>query len=157
MNKATPTQPRVSEADKAELEEFLFNARMITNILGHKVFDQLIQDESGKEQKEKVFIKAARGADASGQLVSDGFVVFAGSRAAKVIAPAFEKHNYIKLRTQLVEEGKFTDQGDYLLFEKDYVFSTPSAAAAIVMGRSANGLIEWKSVSGKALKAMEEA
>jgi len=157
VNKTTPTQSRVSEADKAELEEFLFNARMITNILGHKVFDQLIQDESGKEQKEKVFIKAARGADASGQLVSDGFVVFAGSHAAKEIAPAFKKHNYLKLRTQLVGEGKLTDQGDYLLLEKDYVFSTSSAAAAIVMGRSANGLTEWKSAGGKVLKAMEEA
>jgi len=55
----------------------------------------LSKDEPGTEQKEKVFIKAARGADACGQSVTDGFVVFAGSRAAKEIAPAFEKHNYL--------------------------------------------------------------
>ncbi|MDD5277602.1 MAG: DUF4357 domain-containing protein [Methylovulum sp.] len=43
-----------------------------------------------------------------------------------------------------------------LIFENDYLFSSPSAAAAIVMGRSANGLIEWKDGSGKVLKSIEE-
>jgi len=157
MNKTTPTQSRVSEADKAELEEFLFNAKMITNTLGHKVFDQIVQDEPGAERKEKVFIKAARGADACGQSVADGFVVFAGSKAAKEVAPAFKKHNYLKLRTQLIEEGTLSGQGDQLLFESDHVFSTPSAAAAIVMGRSANGLTEWKTQAGQILKALEQS
>jgi hypothetical protein len=60
VNNTTPTQSRVSEADRAELEEFLFNAKMITNILGHKVFDQLIQDEPSAKKKDKLYIKAAR-------------------------------------------------------------------------------------------------
>jgi len=156
INKTVPTQSRVSEADKAELEEFLFNAKMITNTLGHKVFDQIIQDEPGSEMKEKFFIKAARGADACGQSVTDGFVVFAGSKAAKEIAPGFKKHNYLKLRVQLIESGVLSDQDGDLLFEDDYVFSTPSAAAAIVMGRSANGLTEWKTKTGQTLKSLEQ-
>jgi len=155
-NKTVPTQSRVSEADKAELEEFLFNAKMITSTLGHKVFDQIVQDEPGTEKKEKVYIKAARGADACGQSVTDGFVVFAGSKAAQEIAPAFKKHNYLKLRMKLLENGVLSDQGDSLLFNNDYIFSTPSAAAAVVMGRSANGLTEWKSTSGQTLKAVEQ-
>jgi len=155
-NKTTPTQSRVSEADTAELEEFLFNAKMITNILGHKVFDQIVQDEPGTEKQEKVFIKAAREADARGQSVTDGFVVFAQSRAAGEVAPAFKRHNYMKLRIQLIESGVLSDQGGYLLFERDYVFSTPSAAAAIVMGRSANGLTEWRTEAGQILKTLEQ-
>ena len=156
INKTTPTQSRVSEADKAELEEFLFNAKMITNTLGHKVFDQIIQDEPGTKKTENVFIKAAREADACGQPVTDGFVVFSGSKAAKEVAPAFNKHGSRLFRNRLIEEGVLSDQGDHLLFEKDYVFSSPSAAAGIVMGRSANGLTEWETTSGQILKALEK-
>ena len=156
VNKTVPTQSRVSEADKAELEEFLFNAKMITNTLGHKVFDQIIQDEPSTERKEKVYIKAARGADAFGQSIADGFVVFSGSKAAKEVAPAFNKQRSSMFRNRLIEDGVLSDQGDHLLFEKDYVFSSPSAAAGIVMGRSANGLTEWKTSAGQILKALEQ-
>jgi hypothetical protein len=156
VNNATPTQSRVSEADRAELEEYCYNAKMITNILGHKVFDQLIQDEPSAKKKDKLYIKAARGANAIGLSVTDGFVVFSGSRAAKEIVTSFKKHSYLKLRTSLIENGVLSDKGDCLNFEIDYVFSTPSAAAAIVMGRTANGLIEWKTPSGQTLKALEK-
>ena len=46
------------------------------------------------------------------------------------------------------------NQGIFKL-TKDYLFSSPSAAAAIVMGRSANGLNEWKSKDGRVLKSIE--
>ena len=42
-----------------------------------------------------------------------------------------------------------------LVFKKDYLFSSPSAAAAVVMGRSANGLTEWRHKDGRILKAVE--
>lgn len=153
-NSSIPTKSKVSEADRAELEEFMFHAKMITNILGHKIFDQVIVDEPEVSKTERVYIKAVRGADAVGQTVADGFVVFAGSRAAKEVAPAFNKHNYKKLRDRLIEEGILKEQDDCFQFTSDYVFSTPSAAAAIVMGRSANGLTEWKTTSGQILKAL---
>jgi hypothetical protein len=73
-----------------------------------------------------------------------------------VIVTSFKKHSYLKLRTSLIENGVLSDKGDDLNFEADYVFSTPSAAAAIVMGRAANGLIEWKTDSGQTLKALEK-
>jgi len=37
----------------------------------------------------------------------------------------------------------------------DYLFSSPSSAAAVVLGRNANGLMEWKDNQGKELKAIE--
>ncbi len=36
-----------------------------------------------------------------------------------------------------------------------YIFSSPSTAAVMVMGRNANGLIEWKQKNGKTLKDFE--
>ncbi len=41
------------------------------------------------------------------------------------------------------------------ILEEDYLFSSPSTAAAVVMGRNANGLKEWKTKEGKSLKEIE--
>jgi hypothetical protein len=42
-------------------------------------------------------------------------------------------------------------------FEQDYLFSSPSTAAGVVLGRSANGRTEWKTKEGKTLKAIQDA
>ena len=45
---------------------------------------------------------------------------------------------------QLVADGVLvTDGSAHFLFSDDYAFSSPSAAAAVVSGRSANGRISW--------------
>jgi hypothetical protein len=51
-------------------------------------------------------------------------------------------------REKLMNDGIVKD----FAFTKDYLFSSPSTAAAVVMGRSANGLIEWKRKDGSTLK-----
>ena len=40
--------------------------------------------------------------------------------------------------------------GEYV-FTQDFLFSSPSTAAALVLGRSANGWLEWKDQNGKTL------
>jgi hypothetical protein len=44
---------------------------------------------------------------------------------------------------------------DHLKFTRDSEFSSPSAAATVVHGGSANGLHAWKSKDGKTLKELE--
>jgi hypothetical protein len=44
---------------------------------------------------------------------------------------------------------------NYILFSDDHIFSSPSTAAVMIMGRNANGLTEWKSKDGKTLKEFE--
>jgi len=156
LNSIKPTLSRVSEADKAELEEFLHYSQLMTNILGHKVLAPVLQHNDSTPKSPCFFIKATRGVDAKGLITSEGFVVTAGSKAAMELAPAFKKHNYLKLRTQLIAEGVLEPRGDQLIFEKDYIFNSPSAAAAIVMGRSASGPTEWKTAEGQILKSYEE-
>ena len=63
--------------------------------------------------------------------------------------------NFIALRQKLMQEGVLIDKADSLEFPDDYLFSSPSTAAAIVLGRSANGLTEWKLKDGKTLKEFE--
>jgi hypothetical protein len=49
----------------------------------------------------------------------------------------------------------FRDNGWEIRFSQDYVFSSPSTAAAVVLGRSANGRVEWKDSQGRMLKQLQ--
>lgn len=154
-NNITPTQSSISEPDQAEMEEFLENIKMLVNTLGHKVFEEK-RDFRPKKRKETFFIKAARGADAEGEPTSDGFVVFKGSKAAGTTVPSMTQ-NFLNLRQKLIEEKAIVENGDSYEFVDDYIFSSPSTAAAMVMGRNANGLTEWKLKNGKTLKEYESS
>lgn len=135
------------------MEEFIENIKMLVNTLGHKVFEEK-REYKPKQKQEVFFIKAARGADGLGEPTSDGFVVFKGSKAAFTVVNSITS-NFIKLRDKLIEDQILVNKGEYFEFSEDYIFSSPSTAAVIVMGRNANGLTEWKLKSGKTLKEFE--
>ena len=42
-----------------------------------------------------------------------------------------------------------------LVFEEDYLFSSPSSAGSQVLGRNTNGWDKWKSKDGKTLDEVE--
>jgi hypothetical protein len=58
-------------------------------------------------------------------------------------------------RRRLIEDGTLVEDGDHLKFTRDSEFSSPSAAATVVHGGSANGLLAWKTTGGKTLKELE--
>jgi hypothetical protein len=152
-NSSVPTQSSISESDRAEMEEFVEYIKMLVNTLGHKVFEE--KREFKTKQKQATFIiKAARGADGQGEPTSDGFVVLKGSKAAATIVNSMTQ-SFITLRQRLIDEGILVSKDGYLEFTDDYIFSSPSTAAVMVMGRNANGLTEWKSKDGKTLKEFE--
>lgn len=154
-NTTTPTQSSIAESDRAEMEEFLENIKILTNTLGHKVFEEKREFKSAKNQTLETFcIKAARGADAQGESTTDGFVVLEGSMIAKTTVPSFTD-NFKKLRGNLLETGILKKINNNLEFVEDYIFSSPSTAAAVVMGRNANGLTEWKLKDRTTLKEFE--
>jgi len=152
-NSVTPTQSAISESDRAEMEEFIENVKMLVNTLGHKVFDER-REFKPKLKQETFSIKSARGAEAQGEPSSEGFVVFKGSKAASSIVISMTP-SFIRLRQKLIDEGVLVDRGEYYEFPEDYIFSSPSTAAVMVMGRNANGLTEWKQKNGKTLKEFE--
>jgi len=152
-NSIVPTQSSISESDKAEMEEFIEYIKMLVNTLGHKVFEEKRELKS-KRKQESFFITAARGANGQGEPTSDGFVVFKSSKAAATIVNSLSQ-SYITYRQKLIEEGILVNTGEYFEFTDDYIFSSPSTAAVIIMGRNANGLAEWKNKDGKTLKEYE--
>lgn len=152
-NSIVPTQSSISESDRAEMEEFIEYIKLLVNTLGHKVFEEK-REFKPKQKQATFFIKAARGADGQGEPTSDGFVVFKGSKAAATIVNSMTS-NFITYRQKLIDEGVLADKGEFFEFTDDYIFSSPSTAAVMVMGRNANGLTEWKSKDGKTLKDFE--
>lgn len=154
-NGNTPTKSSISEPDQAEMEEFIEYVRMLINTMNFKVFEPLIKEELGESVKaEELYIKGARGASGRGKRTSDGFVVFKGSEMATTTVPSFPR-GFDSLREELVNGESVVEDQEKLVLAEDILFSSPSAAAAVIMGRSANGLLEWKNQSGKTLKEVE--
>ena len=152
-NSIIPTRSSISESDRAEMEEFIEYIKMLVNTLGHKVFDEK-REFKPKQKQETFFIKAARNAAGQGEPTSDGFVVFKGSKAAAIIVNSMST-SFIKLRQRLIDDGILVNQNEFFEFSDDYIFSSPSTAAVMVMGRNANGLTEWRNNEGKTLKDFE--
>ncbi len=107
---------------------------------------------SKPESTDTFYIKSKRGADASGEIVMDGMVrVHNGSMCASDWVTSTQESTKAKGK-QLRDEGVIVDNK----FARDHTFSSPSMAAAIVMGRSANGLKEWRNADGKTLKELKD-
>lgn len=153
LNSTVPTCSSVSEYDEAMLQEFISNAKLLVNTLGYKAFET-IDDSKVKrsDDMEYFYIKAARGANAKGLIVSDGFAVMKGSVIASTTVPSMSE-SLKKRRDSLIKKGIVNENFE---FTKDYIFTSPSLAASIVLGRSANGLTEWKNDKNKSIKNLEE-
>lgn len=146
-----PNSTSIPKEDKAGLEEFFSNISLILPLLGYDVFEQ--SEISQGKQKGQILHCIGKGARANGVLLDDGkIVVLKGSTAIKHNAPNFEHHNYRKLKDKLLEIGRLKDIGEFLLFTDDYEFNSPSAAAAVILARSASGPSEWKDEKNSKLK-----
>ncbi|UOF91553.1 DUF4357 domain-containing protein [Fodinisporobacter ferrooxydans] len=150
--------PRVLEDRQKKLINLLRNAWDLnvsnTNISYNT--EIVLNQSIDSHLLQKYFINAARGANAVGTPVYNGFKVFKDSFFADSVSDSYQQ-NYLEMRKNLIEKGLLVakkDRGLYLT--EDYTFSSPSTAAAIVMGRSANGLTEWKTISGELLRDLEK-
>ena len=78
-----------------------------------------------------------------------------GSVGIKQNAPTFTDAQK-RFRQGLIDAGVMREAGDTVVFEKDHVFGSPSAAALALLGKSANGLVEWKNAAGATLADLEQ-
>lgn len=168
-NKTYPSLPSMSESERIRGEGFLRHILEILPILGVHAFEvpktptilpkvtitpeQDVADSSNVQ--ETLLYLRSRGVEATGYESSKGFVVREGSQAVKGAVPSMETHTYSTLRNLLIENGVLTDSGTHLTVSQDYIFDSPSAAAAALLGRSANGRTEWRTVEGVTLKELQ--
>lgn len=156
-NANQPAEPSLSEADRADMEVFLGHMLGMLPVLGVHAFEQAPKAPAAKAGP--VLTCKGKGVQATGYEASQGFVVRAGSQAVADTVPSMAQHvrGMYDLRQELISNGVLAMQGALYQFTQDYSFSSPSTAAAVVLGRSANGRVEWKAADGRTLKEIQEA
>lgn len=147
---------KLPESDREDMEVFLARIRQLLPVLGCDILAPITQPAE-KPQPGGVLVCRNKGAEARGQRTANGFVIFRGSTAVLVERPAAENYPYvIAQRKQLIADGTLIEKDGYLQFTKDAEFTSPSSAAVVIHGGSANGLVAWKTEDGKALKQLDE-
>ncbi len=151
-NEKKPSLPSIPKEDIPGLKQFFSNIELFTPLLGYDIFSPEANEVSISGSSQYIYCRG-KGSEAKGILLDDGKVkVLKDSTATKENSPSFETHNYKKLKDELLKIGRLTERGEYLYFTADYVFDSLSAAAAVVLARSAQGPQEWKYEDGVSVK-----
>jgi len=147
---------RLPESDRADMESFLDYIRQLLPILGSDLLTPIAQP-APLAQSGGILYCRIKGAEAKGQRTPNGFVVLKDSTAVLEQRPSAESYPYVLAeRNQFIADGTLAERNGFLVFTKDAEFSSPSAAAAVIHGGSANGLIAWKTQDGRMLKQLDE-
>ena len=158
-NSNDPNPGNVTEEKESELDEIVENTLMIVGTLGYRVFvpmtkkskKDLPDDQSTYLYLKRKTKKSNKVIEARCERTSEGFVVLEGSQI-EVIDSNVIPASLQKLRKELIDTNVIKDG---ILREKQ-LFSSPSYAAAFVIGRNTNGRMDWKDKNGKTLKELEE-
>ena len=146
LTKNTYKNTVLKEAQIASMEEFIDNVKILINTLGYKV---LVPVPKANDETIYLYCKGS-GASAKGFVSAGGFTVLEGSTVSDHTVPSLETKgkSYYNLRNALIKDGTITDR----VFTRDYEFTAPSAASAVILGHTSNGNVDWKSADGTKLK-----
>jgi len=169
-NKSDPEFDLLPEADLADMDDFIARLQILLPVLGAdfvrptprvrlpKTADSkelpaspandgsLQYSKNLPEISQKVspaFRMNAGGLQARALEIDGHMLVLAGSQSRAEEGPSLAS-NVRALREQLLRSGKLVpDTADNLRFTENVAFTSPSAAAAAVMGTSRNGRTDW--------------
>ena len=147
---------KLPESDRADMEVFLSHIRQLLPVLGSDLLIPIAQPTSKQQSRGELFCNR-KGAEGRGYRTPDGFVVLKGSTG--VLQERESAKNWpasTAIRKQLITDGTLIEKDGFYEFIRDVQFSSPSAAAAVIEGGSANGLTSWKTKDGTNLKELDE-
>jgi hypothetical protein len=153
-NGNTGSQPYTPAPLQADCHEIHETAATLLATLGQPIFEPLTGSQThANDEGEKVTLFYCKGpaANGVGEYTSEGFVVHKGSTARIEIVASIKGTSQERFRQQLVTDGVLALNGDNYVFTRDHLFASPSMAAIAVLGRSANGWLEWKTEQGQTL------
>jgi len=164
LNGNSPQQSMLPRGDRDSMEEFINNIRILIGAMSHKVLEPVNKEQAINEiqalgkgiqtSSNDLYLNINK-IDAKAILTEEGIVV-------KKDSEAFSKErdslglSYKNLRSKLQAEGILAVNKDKLIFTQDYLFPSPSQAAAVIVGYSINGRHTWCLTSGITLKEYEE-
>lgn len=144
-NQTSPTKPHISEPMEADLLDNFLTIKTLVSTLGYPLFDEI-----SKPEEYDILTCRCKNAVAQGEYTEDGLIVFKDSTCVFEDAPS--AGSWVKgSRQKLIEAGILVQSGDVYIFTEDYIFSSPSAAASVIVARHANGWTEWKYEDGRTL------
>lgn len=154
VNGTAPVPPALPESDVSDMEYFIAQALIALPVLGINIFRAPATIPT-QEENTSVSAKAAEfrlrlsntGTMARAVEIDGEFTVRAGSPARGSWVGTGNAAGYRPLREDLEREGAITVRDaaakDGAVFARDQVFASPSAAAAVILGRASNGRKEW--------------
>lgn len=162
-NTGRPSKPSLPKSDVAAMEEYVDLIRITLAALGFSVLEPLVVRTTRSAQTPGGSVEVANSGQfsfsgdsfsACGILGDEGFIVLAGSRVSKDVAPSTPKHVQMLREAALADNTLIEDAG-VLKLGSDTLFKSPSAAACFVSGSSRNGKWVWKDATGRSIGQIE--
>ena len=147
LTQQTYSNTIISEPDKAGMEEFLDNMRIILGALGCEALEPLDTHAKNEKSDRRFYIKIGS-VNAQGEVTADGFVVYKGATLNEKTNQKSLGKGITSLRESLMASGKVKD----FTTTEDILFTSPSAAADFLMGYSVSGPATWKDKNDVSLK-----
>lgn len=160
-NGTAPPVPAMPEADASDMEDFLAQLQIVLPVLGVNAIRirprQSVPVSAGPSTESPVFrlTHAKLGVDARAQQIDGEFTMLAGSvvvstwhGVGKADSTVKAYASYRAQHERLVSDGAIVVENSRGQLTRDIVFSSPSTAGAVALGRSCNGRREWISPEG---------
>ena len=160
-NGTAPPLPSLPEADASDMDYFLAQLQIVLPVLGvnairvRSATPAVAQPPDGVESPIFRLRQTKLGVDATAQQIDGEFTMLEGSLVVAtwhgVGKATTTMKAYTSYRTQherLVEDGSIVVENGRGRLRRSIVFSSPSTAGAVALGRSCNGRREWVSTEG---------
>ncbi len=160
-NANSPSLPTLHEADISDMEYFLDQMKLILPVMGFRFLISSTVKHSPKndlkptDQNVIKFLIRTSSFKAMMYESDQGYIVEKGSEAKKELSASCTE-TYRNLRRKLLETRIMIEKGEKLEFAEDTIFSSPSAAANMILGRNSNGFTEWITENGKTFKQIQD-
>jgi hypothetical protein len=160
-NGTAPPVPSLPEADASDMDYFLSQLQIVLPVLGVNAIRVKPAKPSAGPTNARIESPIFRlknpkaGVDAQAQQIDGEFTMLAGS----VVVPSWHGvskadstikayASYRAQHEQLVADGAINIADGIGRVTRDIVFTSPSTAGAVALGRSCNGRLEWVSAKG---------
>jgi Domain of unknown function (DUF4357) len=160
-NGNSPNLPTLHEADISDMEYFLEQIRLMLPVMGFRflipsTIKHLEKDIDTDSVSFSVIYKIRTKTFDASMIESDkGYIVLKGSEAKKELSNSTTE-TYRSLRRKLLETKILIEEDNKLIFVEDAIFTSPSSASNMVLGRNSNGFTEWVTDNGKTFREMQE-